>query len=131
MRVYTVWHAAAPPPSRRPGSSSRPGFKLPACLPLSLHVVEEFFAHDLAVVDFVDSNLFHGEPPLFGLKGDVQLERYREVRARDEWTFNFAGVDFVISGPPFALGHHSSKALRLARPSGRRAGFHADDIGRV
>ena len=96
-----------------------------------LHVVEELFVDDLAVGDFVDGHLFEREP--FGLRfeGDVKFESDSEVRSRDKRTLNCSRVDIVVGGPPFAFGLNGRKAFRLARCSGRRAGFHADDIGRV
>ena len=50
---------------------------------------------------------------------------------RNQRTLDCGRMDLVVGGPPFALRLYSRDALRLARHSGRSAGFHADDIGRV
>src|SRR6266566_3972785 len=98
---------------------------------ISLHAVEKLFVHNLPVGDFVNSNFFHFEPFALWLKRDVQLENHREMRTRDNRTFDSGRVNFVVSGPPFALSLHGRKPLRLTRPSRRRPSFHADDVGRV
>jgi hypothetical protein len=96
-----------------------------------LHVVEEFFVHDLAIGDFVDGNFFHLEPSTLWLKSDIHLKRHREARATDERPFDECGVYFVVRVPPFAFGFHCRETFRFPRLSGRRASFQADDIGRV
>src|SRR6266404_701652 len=68
---------------------------------LLLHVVEELFVHDLPVHDLVNGDLLHREPSAFGLKSNVQFESHREVRPRNQRTFDGDRVDFVISRPPF------------------------------
>src|SRR5438105_1527030 len=83
-----------------------------------LHAVEELFVHDLAASDSVDSDLFHREPSALWLKGDVQFENHRKMRTGDERTFDSGRVDFVVGGPPFALGFDGLKALSFARSSG-------------
>src|SRR5688572_14585554 len=40
-------------------------------------------------------------------------------------------MHFMVCGPPLTFGLHGRKALRLSRTSGRRARFHAHDIGRI
>ena len=54
----------------------------------NLHVVEELFVNDLAIGDFVDTDLFQLEAPALRLERDVHFESNGEMRAGDEGAFD-------------------------------------------